>query len=282
VVKWKVGEGDAYMKRIFLWPALLVMIAGSWVGNVWYYDSTQLEEPLFLKHYITVNGYQSDMLELVYFENRRGSSKVTSVRIEELPWVRFHLHPENNYAHQMMMKATGIWMSEDIETMDKTPITIREVTVYFSEGEPRKVPIGEISLEWEERGEVLSHNWGSSSSDGTGSSSLLLNEAASLEKIELTHQDKIEPWLTVNMSGRAIEHLNMPVRFLKGNSLSVDYKWSIPDQAPAAFDIYQVKLRLYFKTEDGRSVLEEIPINHNTYISEKQLRRFVRSGGEHI
>jgi len=262
------------------WYVVVFLIAGSWLGNLWYFQSMQLKEALFLKHDSTINGSTGEILDFTFFENKQASNKVSSIQIEELPEFRFQIYESNRYTHQMMMQASAEWRPDLISDDRKKPFTIREITVYYEKGQPRKVPIGEINVVWNNRDGILDFASGSSSSDGSGSYKVYATKAAVLEKIEFTFSDKVKPWFKLELSGKTVESLDFPMKLSQDDSLAFAYQWSIPDNEPEAFTMYKSKIVFHFLLEDGRKIIEDIPINHNLYISDRQLKSFVRSGGD--
>lgn len=53
---------------------IAVLIAGSWVGNILYYRSGQLQEPLFMNHEI-VTASKGGMVDLFYFAKQERRKK---------------------------------------------------------------------------------------------------------------------------------------------------------------------------------------------------------------
>jgi hypothetical protein len=268
------------LKNIIIWPAVLLLIVGSWGGNIWYYQSMQLAEPLLLKHYITINGGQGEMIDLFFLENKNAAKKIMSIQVEELPQLRFNIYEKNNYTHQLLMQASAEWKPDEVQQHSNVPITIREVTVYYNKGQPRKIPIGEIKVVWNTGEELLESTSGSSSSNGTGSYAVKITKPVTLEKVDYIYSDKLKPWFKLVLLGQSVNSLNYPIKLSQGDLLAFTYQWSIPDNEPAAYEVYKSKIILYFRMEDGRSVIEYLPINHNIYFSDSQLKQLVRSGGE--
>jgi hypothetical protein len=263
-----------------LWPIVVLLIATSWVGNVWYYQSMQLEKPIFLKHYIIVNGNESDWIELTYLENKMKGKKVKGIQLEELPMLRFQIDPHpNSYRHQVFGKAYGEWRTEIAGQMEKVPITIKEATVYYSEGQPEKVPIGEINVLWDQRESVLQMSSSRGSSDGTGQHSVTVKQPLTLEQVDYSFSDRLSSKFELTMEGRDITP-QLPIRLAAGDPLTFNYKWTIPENTPAAFEVYKAYILLTFKTEDGRTIYDRLPTNFNLYLYEKQIKRLVRSGGD--
>lgn len=267
-----------------LWIIVPLLMTASWVGNLWFYQSMQLEKPVFLKHYMVLNGNYSDWIELTYVENRKNGKKVTGIRLEELPMLRFQINPHpDTYRHQVLGKAYGEWRKEDFGQMEQVPFSIKEATIYYNDGLPEKVPIGEIKVVWEKSDGLLQTSSSRGSSDGTGQYSVTVNQPLVLEQIDYSFGDRLSPVFELSAAGRneAEPIPQLPKRLDAGDPLTFSYKWNIPEEMPAASDVYKVYISLTFKTEDGRTVRDRIPVNFNLYLSEKQIKWLVNSGGEH-
>ncbi|MBD2869255.1 hypothetical protein [Paenibacillus arenilitoris] len=247
-----------------------------------YYRSMQLQEPLFLQHFMTVNGNRGEMINLTFLENRGTGKKVTGIQFEEFPQLRFTLGDDNSYQYHVVRKAYAEWRPDEAQAMGvkKEPLTVREATVYYSEGEPKRVPIGEIGIEWSEYGGLLQSVSSSSSSNGAGSNTVTMRKPATLEAVDYRYRDQLAPWFRLELSGRPIEEAALPMELSAGDPLSFAYQWSIPDDSPASLRVYESEMLLTFRTEEGERVTESLPINYNQYFSESQLKRLVRSGGE--
>ena len=265
-----------------LWLVPFLIIA-SWGGNLWYYQSMQLEKPLFLKHYIALDGNIGDWMELTYFENKSGGKKVTGIQLEQLPTLRFHIQPnQNSYSHQVIGKAYGEVRKEDFASVEQVPMSIKEATVFYNEGPPEKVPIGEIQISWGKSDGLLQMSYSRGSSNGTGEYNVSVNESLVLERIEYSFGDRLNPVFELTTTGgkRYEPITQLPLQLDVGDPLSFSYQWNIPDEMPAAAVVYKVYLLLTFKNENGRTVHDRIPFNFNHYLSEKQIKQLVRSGGE--
>lgn len=266
-------------KNVLLWPMALALIAASWIGNVAYYRSMQLPEPKFFKHYYAVSDVESERIELMYAENLREGRKVRGVRIEELPQLQFELYESGRYPYQALMTAAAKWDHEQADPLKTLPLTVREATVYYSEGPPQKVPIGEIRIMPQAGEPVLQFISGGSSSGGTGEYLGQVEKPARLEQIDYTYSSRLKPWLTLELSGQPVELLGFPVMFDAEDSFDLKYRFDIPEDDPAALEVYKLKGLLTFRTEDGRTVTEQIPINSFFSLSDRQMKRFVRSEG---
>ncbi|MCA0757166.1 hypothetical protein KP806_19055 [Paenibacillus sp. N4] len=264
-----------------LWPIVVLIIAASWVGNVWYYKVMQLENPVFLKHYVTINGFQNELLELSFLENKKNGRKVTGVRLEELPMLRFQINPyPDDYRHQQLGKAYAEWSHDEAGQLEKVPLTIKEATVYYSEGHPETVDIGEIHLVWEQDEGLLDMSSSGGSSNGDGHYSVIVKQPLTLEQVDYRFSERLGSMFSLSIAGQDEPVPQLPMKLAAGDPLTFNYQWTIPDDSAKAFEVYKTDMLLTFKTEDGRTVTGSLPINFNLYLNEKQLKRLVRSGGE--
>lgn len=267
-------------KKIAAWTVILLLILGSWGGNLWYYRSMQLEEPLFLKSYVSMNAEQGRSLELVYLENKHDSKKVTGVQIDELPQLRFNLSIWKDGTYQTVMKAYAGLNFQGPDSPIKTPVTIKEATVFYSEGPPRKVPIGEIRILPDSDVELVNFYSSMASSDRTGYNYGTMMKPAVLERIDFTYSDRLKPYLHLYLSDKPVEFLKYPITKQKGDGLSISYKWEIPEDSQVSYTDYQPQCRLEFRLKDGRRVTQSFMINTNFNLTDEQMKRLVRSGGE--
>ncbi|PZD97137.1 hypothetical protein DNH61_04420 [Paenibacillus sambharensis] len=273
---FRAGRGKKYIL-----PTILLLITASWIGNIWYYESMQLDKPVFLKHYMILNGNQSDWIELTFLENKRDGKKVTGIKLEKLPQVRFEINPPNrNYRYQVIRKAYGSWNGEENPPMVREPLIITEATVYYSEGPPEKVPIGEIHIMWERSEGLLESVSSGGSSDGTGQYTVNVKEDLTLEQVDYSFSDRLSSLFEFNVITPDGPVTEMPIHLDAGDTLIFDYVWKIPAETAAAFEIYRANFLLSYTTGDGEIIHDRIPISFNRYLSEKQINWFARSGGE--
>jgi hypothetical protein len=270
------------LKRIVLWTTALLLIAGSWGGNVWYYNSMQLAEPLFLPHYIATRAAGGELIELTYLENKADQGEVTGIQIEELPMLRFELREHSRYSNHVLMKAYASWEPGMPGAPDEgqLPLTIREVTVHYGGGASKRVSIGEIQVMAFTREGVLETVSASGSSDGTGSYAARVTQKIVLEKVGYSYSDRLATGFRLALGGQPIEELSVPLELDEGDMLSFTYEWLPQEDERVALEEYNIKLLLHFRTTDGRAVLDTLPVNRNVYLSEAQVKRLVRTGGD--
>jgi hypothetical protein len=263
-----------------LWPLVLLLIAASWAGNVWYYQSAQLEKAVFFQHYMTINGVRSDLLEIAFLENRNEKDKVVGLQMEELPNIRFQILEYNRYQHQLLKIARADWLAGQVDESEKTPISVREVTVFYNDGRSERVPIGEIRFTWEKEEPVFETIFGTGSNDGTGSFRVKLMRNATLESVDYTFRDGLAAGFEMKITHGRDEPATLPLKLAASESLNAEYRWSIPEDAPEAFVFYKGNLVFNLLTDDGEHIRATYPVNFNFYLTEKQVKRYVRAGGD--
>ncbi|MCU6707292.1 hypothetical protein M6D81_01105 [Paenibacillus sp. J5C_2022] len=260
-------------KKVLIVIALL--IAGSWIGNLMYYKSMQLKEPLFLKHYITAGNVGGEMIGIHYLENSHAKDKIAGIQLAGLPYLNFQRWEKTSYSHQKLMEASATIRPEMIPADLPLPLVIRDATVFFDSGRSMEVPIGEIQIVAREDDGLLDFNFASSN----GEYKVTLNKSATLEGIDYSYRELLEPWYELMESGVPVDKLDYPVRMAEGEGLSFSHNWSPPDDAEAAFAQFQARIILHFTLEDGSRIVEYLPINMNKHLSDEQVKRLVQSGG---
>ncbi len=258
----------------------LLLIAASWIGNLLYYQSMQLKEPVFLRHYSELDAAAHEFVTLLYLENNHAKKKVTNIIIEEMPQLRFDMHEWRRYTHQTLMRATAEFDPEYVRDKQKDRITVRELTVLYSDGTSKTVPIGELAFDFHERSRVLSSLSSGSSSSGSGFITARAEQELALLAIDCSFQDKMAPLLEISLNDQPIESMQVPLTFAKGDSFAIRYQWKIPATGSARYEVFYPKLKLTFQAQDGEIIYDYMILNYNYYLNEKQLRAFVRAGGE--
>jgi hypothetical protein len=244
----------------------------------------QLAEPLFLKHYITLDDNAGAQIELTFLENHNAAVKVTGIAVEELPMLRFEIYESHTSTHQVVKKALAIWEPPNTNGSAlpaNEPLTIREVTVYFNRGMYKKAPIGEITIVRNiHRGgfDLVST---SGSSDGSGRFSVKAQERMSLLKVDYAYVDQLKPWFKLMMSGVPMDSsYKYPLELDKGDQLEFSYQFSIPNDEPAAMEVYGGKINLHLRKSNGQTVFETIPFQYQPNLDDDQIKALVRSGGK--
>ncbi len=263
------------MKAKILAGIIALLIAGSWVGNILYYRSGQLQEPLFMNHeIITVS--EGGMVDLYYLENKNAGKKVTAIQIESLPLLRFDLTEWQSFSHQSFMHAVGYGEG------DLQPGIYTEATVYYKEGLPKKVPIGIIEVrDWEAEGNgALNFDSSGGSSDGSGFLSGRLRRDVVVEEVQTSISDKYKPLLTYELKALMpgageLDPIRLPESFPQGTSLRVDYRWGEQDPAAGLPTVFKPWITIRSRASDGTERIDTYLIQFSLYLTEAQVRAIV-------
>ncbi|MFC4775933.1 hypothetical protein ACFO9Q_03960 [Paenibacillus sp. GCM10023252] len=266
-----------------MFTLIILLIGVSWAGNLWTYERSQLEEPLFLKHYMTLDGATGEIMKLTFLENRNSNRTVSGIRIDELPMVQFNLNEETRMKHQVIRSASAELDPPLLRDVEGKPLSIKHITVFFNHGEQTRVPIGDIQIVWHSKPPSLTNaTSGGSSNDGSGFDHLIVDHTAELEAITYTHNEHVRPWFELKLNNDPVESIKFPLSVRQGDILHFTYKLTIPEDNPAAMDVLYGKALMHFKLPDGQQKIEAFHLTRDPYLSEKQIKKLVRAqrGGE--
>lgn len=177
------------MNKKILGIALLVIVV-SWVGNLWYYQSKQLDEPLFLKHY-----YASvDTFELYYLMNKQDPKKVQSIEFSDgtVMYPRYEnsgIHQDNpRLSYNVRSESTHYWMSAvrfNAQQLTRKKVDHEgEAIITMDDGEMIVADIGRIFTEEpQQSSSIFQSNMSSGGSDGRTTQSYTVGETIEIEEI---------------------------------------------------------------------------------------------------
>ncbi|WP_314588489.1 hypothetical protein [Paenibacillus terrigena] len=268
------------VKRTALGGLIIVLIMGSWIFNILYYQQLQLKEPLFLKHHLIVNMNHGKTIFVNFLENKNAGKKVTGIQFVDFPQIHFQIYPDQTYTHHLMMKATADLQWDDDELRGKLPMTINELFVYYNEGPPAMVPIGEIRIVADKEADVVDFIGSSGSSDGSGTYTVRATQKVKLEKVDFGIKDQSKSWLNLQLANIPVNELKLPMNIEKGEAITLQYHWSNQDAEHATSEIFQSKIQLHFRTLDGRAVVDNVPISQYVRLTNAQVRHLVLTGGD--
>ncbi|MCM3781654.1 hypothetical protein M3231_01595 [Neobacillus mesonae] len=266
---------------ILKWGIFLLLILLSWVLNLIYYHSLQLDKPLFPKQYMTSINYLSN-INVYYLENKHEGKKVSSIYIKELPNAKIGKgRTIDEYDYQVLNRFYVDLVPEDIKTVNTKQdkdIVIREIEVYYDDGSSEIVPIGEIVVRPYPDSHYVS-DMGSMGAypDGSGHNYLRMTEDAFLTKVEMTHADEISSLIDITLYGKPYDQITYPKKLSPEDKITLRYHWKLPE-VQNEFIIYDELSLFYFETPEGEDIVDFGFMSYNLYYSEKQIRHFVREG----
>ncbi|MED4015069.1 hypothetical protein [Sutcliffiella cohnii] len=148
------------IKERYLW-LFIILIFISAVGNYLFFQSKQINEPVFMKHYYVKEYMEEDpevRFSLYYLVNKHNPVTITSVRVDD----SFHAYTANEnfgfwhhsnqisyeqqFTHHYLMTSTLTVRLDSEIVMNNPSFSFQEVTVHLSDGTTQTVNIGEIKI----------------------------------------------------------------------------------------------------------------------------------------
>ncbi len=294
------------MKRI-IFIIVLVLVAGSWGGNLWYYHRSQLPEPVFLNHFIEVENSPGYSFDLLYLENKSAKTKLQWIEIPELPNVQISPIPDvNSYAHQTQGTMRVQIMDYDLvqpEFPEKGPLVIHRVLAHFDDNSSKEMEIGEIQVFRPDPKLGAAPVQGTSSGSSSykaGFARVKFKKDARLTGINSTYLPSLADRFNVILDTKSIRHLEQkeisysseginsgvplekipfPLKFKSGETATVTYQLALPDGVGpiARTDVYRFLLHMELETDQGERSKEVIFVDIAPYLTGREVADFVQA-----
>ncbi|RDY66971.1 hypothetical protein DXT76_20175 [Halobacillus trueperi] len=290
----------------------LLIVAISWGGNLWFYQSKQLEEPIFLEHFYGGAG----VFELYYLTNREESSHVMSVEFSD----GTTLHAKSDYygfhsgnpaygpdvqsrSMHYLLKKTGF----DEQQMRELEVDHEgEATIHFNDGKTMTADIGTVeSSELREGNGIFRSQGTSSSSNGRSFRTYTVKEDLKIDSmsspfpevqddlkmklyapsIDLTgtpdaggprsySKELDEEWSQV--AGAPLEKIDFPIEMKRGDRIRLTMQ-----EKPDAIRAYSYEIEMTGTTENGNPFTQPFLIsNHPQFTPEKMELLIERRGSQ--
>lgn len=294
------------MKR-YLIIAAVVLVAGSWGGNIWFYQRSQLPEPVFFKHYIEVENSPGYSFELNYLENKSAKVKINSITIPELPNTRIMpIMEQYRYRHQNQGVMRVEIMDYDLlqpEFPEQGPLVINRVQVQFDDYSTKEMDIGEIRVYPNDlkivENFIQTRSTGNST-ERTGYEKIEFLKSAEINGISSAYLDQLSDRLTVILDAKNLGNLEhqeirfgsdttfdgvplslvpFPLSFVAGESATLAYKMVLPPDAEPAdkSDVYRLLLRIETSTKTGTKAMVPMFLEFDPDLSERDVAEFVQA-----
>ncbi|MCH1626706.1 hypothetical protein [Fredinandcohnia quinoae] len=183
--------------KIF-WAGILIVLIG-WGGNFIYYESKQIEQPIFLDHYYEMHLNEEKVdITFYYLTNKKDTSSVNYVDINGVDaypisddfsfvWVDTNTPQfEQEFSHQYLKSITVSIPSDSIplENSRDEVWTFGEMDVFFSDGKTIHADIGKVAISKRRNiPGVLESRIGSSSNQGVSEQSFVATEPITINDI---------------------------------------------------------------------------------------------------
>ncbi|OXM15724.1 hypothetical protein [Paenibacillus herberti] len=258
-LNWKIAAAGA---------ALLV--GGSWLGNLFYWDSMQLGKAYFLKQTVQIDSKRGQMLQLHFIQDIYSERKITAVQIEEFPEIRFDVreeHTRNRYQRQMKAWAELNPSDPWVGRLKSGPLNLM---VYYTKGSAEKVPAGTIEITGKTILSFVSGGGGGSTSQFEAE----LTQNATLTDITTEPKGLLDDGLSLTVDGKSRDELTLPKFYQKDSNIRLNWSDFEPGIDPRL--LHEAQLELNFRLPDGGTMVEHLPIYSYDTLSDRQLASLVR------
>jgi len=215
------------VKERVLWGGLAIVIL-SWIGNYVYFQSQQLDQPIFLKHYYetSIRDEETIGLTFYYLTNKLNASEVSYVTVDgveayPLQETDFQMWPtttsvpqyEQEFSHHYLKSVRLQFQSsflpikkgsDDIWSFDKLDVT-------FTDGQTMSADIGKVNVFAKEPDyELFDEQVSSSSNQHWSQKSMVTTQPLIIEEIAVPFAEEIgkDIYVKVNLNHDTMEKLD--------------------------------------------------------------------------
>lgn len=239
-------------KKVGLGLVVLILL---WVGNIVYFQRYQLEEPMFMKHYYSLQNIGNKLeFDLYYLVNHSEDVGVSRVHIPALGLDAYPAwdHERSRLQYQKVRSVHLEWDVTNLRSLDQQ-VKVTELEVEFTDGSSQHVNIGEIMFNRVKADHPYLHSQSTgSSSDHTGFS--LFREKELLKPVGLKnlppHLDT--GVLTFQLNSQDISLGIQPEAFEPKPYLELKYAFQFSKGDPRAQHVYHSVAILEAQTEEGQ------------------------------
>ncbi|MFF2091446.1 hypothetical protein [Paenibacillus sp. NPDC058174] len=262
---------------------LLLVIAVSWGGNLWYYKMQKLEQPIFLQHYYEMPASLFEHTSLYYVLNKddRREAGYFELPNGQLLQVEHTQIREEQGRLQLKEAIVSPVIKEEMEQL-KEPLIIDQLKVYYTTGgENETVSIGKIIVYPERREErALEQQSVHASSGGTGSASYTTTRDLTIAAVDYSFPEMLQGILDVKANGiDAADVASFPIQLKKSTGFHVTYSSRMPKNDKRRFQSFIVRIN-YWDEKGGSLGAQTFYMQPQLYGSD--LRSYVKSreGGD--
>lgn len=300
------------MKGRFFWIALF-LIGISWTMNTIYAHSKQLDEPIFLDHYIDTLIQEGSFLTFYYLTNKNDISNVSHVNIGDVTGYvsndefNFGFDYDDNlnigvFAHHALRSLHIELNPSELESsLRDGSFTFNEIDVYFNNGKNMTAPIGEVVIHTDYPSDNPLSALGASAGDNWNIHYYNVEEALVLEDITINFDDTLQNQIFVKLDsvsnptiensthenlinnnwnetpGIDILNIEFPYELVKDEKLYIYSQIS-----PEFIGILESPIILSGTTTSGKTFTTYSPFNsQQPYLEQKDVNKIIKekSGG---
>lgn len=283
----------------------LILIALSLVITVGLSLKYKLKDPVFLKLYFeqyapsNENTRVIENFSLKYITNIDDSRKVRDIHFKEEPNIKvivsympngYGFSFFNNYNNHERGEIYGryalhtIYLNIDLNNIDEEfyEIELNNVRITFNDNSILDTNIGRLIV-YKDKSKMgdLHSKGGSSSSDGTSSSSLMSEKDLKLLEVKSPLLQDLKDYF--DLSIRGIDYREVSgIEYEGGKVLNTNSKFHFPKDITQKYTFYDIKPKLYYEDKEGNISYTRIyNINHIPYKYDlKGIFKYLKARGE--
>lgn len=253
----------------------LILIVISLVFSIGFAFYLKLDDKVFLKRFseldipIIDDTYGEQDFTLTYITNINDDNRVLDIFFKEEPKLRFYANEQGFVGSPFLMFENNPYKGEvygryAIRTVyirldgsnirdkfEKKELNNAQLTL--DNGKVINVDIGRIILHGDnKRSEVLTYEGGSSSSDGSASSDLIVYKDITIEKLDSPFMDYIKD--IIDLSPRDLMNIS-GIKYKAGDKIHIrsEYNDGADLDILSKYTTYNNQLRLLYNDDDGNS-----------------------------
>ncbi|KAB8125841.1 hypothetical protein F9U64_21545 [Gracilibacillus oryzae] len=306
------------MKKI-LWSSIVLIIL-SWAGNYLYYQSKQLDAPIFLTHYYEADNHENLQFTFFYLTNKSNpvdvqyaevagmelypvSSQGFTVWHGDMPQVQY----EQAYRHHYLRSVTLKFPAMEMAFIDEQneALSFSSMDVYFSDQTSLTADIGEVMIQPLQQGRDILHSTASGgSTNGRSFTSMTAEQALTITDISFPF-DKVTDQVEVKIDHRSVREEQWNPSISSGSSNPLDGDWEhAPGKMIADNDLFPMSIakndsvrllnylnpdrRSYFEfgiylngiTEDGKPFSAAARIIDRPYLDQAEVNEIIEERQE--
>lgn len=276
------------VKERYFWAAL-GLIAISWIVNSLYAQSKQLEEPIFLNHYIetTTDEEGHNYVTFYYLANKNDHSHINYIRLGDVEGF-----PQGDYFftsttapqaidvfNHQELRSINVKLRSFSENTEKQ--SFNEMAVFYSDGRSSTASIGEVIVHPKrfyanDDTTAMEQPSSGSSNDGSSWDTFRATEPLTIEKIAFPFDEPIEDRFSFTISGKQTEQpldaLKLPIHLEKDKSVTLRVNFKEKSFVnPFAFAI-----RISGTTAEGKPFTNYAYYNLFPYVTQDDVNRIIQ------
>ncbi len=268
--------GDRRGKHLAL--LIIAVIILVWVGNLIFFYSQQLAQPIFFRHYYALNVYNDVNFSLYYLANRSLDKEISYIEIPGLEISpRQEVYKENEYSHHLLKQINVTVERGELEKqLAQGDFKFNEIIAHLSSGETITLPVGEINFQWIDTKSPLSNQVVKSSTSNEGYTLWRAESAVKVKAMTYRFKELLGDHLEITLNKK------LPLQLEQGDTLKVNYRFLFDDDnVVAAKSYYHIDPLLEVETgNDGTLTVTGEHLTYMPYFTNADIRKFVKQKGD--